>query len=60
MTDIQIQTAHLINGASFVVVAGRMFHVMTAVDPDGFFFAADDDGGEHEFHVDCVDHVEVR
>lgn len=60
MTDLQIQTAQEINGASFVIVAGVAFHVMTVVDPDGYFFASDSDGEEREFHVDCVDHVEVN
>lgn len=60
MTDLQIKTAQLINGASFVIVSGVSHHVMTAVDSNGFFFASDDDGDEREFHVDSVDHVEVN
>ena len=59
MTDTQIRTAHEINHASFVVVAGQAFHVLTGVDHDGYFFASDSYGEEIEFNVNNVDHVEV-
>ena len=46
------------NIGSFVIVSGITFHVETVVDDNGFFFATNDDGGEFEFHVDSVDHID--
>lgn len=50
----------LINKASFVVICGISFHIMTMVDENGYFFATDNDGGEREFHISNVDHVEAN
>ena len=51
------QTIQEIHEGSFVVIAGVLFHIVCSCDEDGNFFAVDNEGGEFEFHCDCIDHI---
>jgi len=45
---------------SVVSVNGEDFMVMTGVDENGNFWTSDEDGGDHQFHFENVDHVVVK
>ena len=45
---------------NFVLIRGYWYHIETAIDSDGFFFASDTEGEEFEFNgTDVEDVMEV-
>ena len=47
----------IINQASIVIIQGFSFHVITAVDENGSFWARDDQGKDYHFDVRDVEEV---